>query len=99
MTRTRFQFISSCLNPHGTRAVQKLFEYITTQQQIFMVLSALNSGAVALATDLNGHHVIQHCLIRFSNEDNKASSVPLGSMSIFSYELILTDEIECNLNL
>ncbi|XP_057502350.1 putative pumilio homolog 10 [Actinidia eriantha] len=71
MTRTRFQFISSCLNPHGIRAVQKLFEYITTQQQIFMFLSALNSGAVALATDPNGHHVIQHCLIRFFNEDNK----------------------------
>ncbi|GFY95976.1 hypothetical protein Acr_11g0002820 [Actinidia rufa] len=71
VTRTRLQFISICLNPHGTRVVQKLFEYITTQQQIFMVLSALKSGAVALATDPNGHHVIQHCLIRFSNEDNK----------------------------
>ncbi|PSS17287.1 Pumilio 12 like [Actinidia chinensis var. chinensis] len=71
VTRTRLQFISICLSPHGTRVVQKLFEYITTQQQIFMVLSALKSGAVALATDPNGHHVIQHCLIRFSNEDNK----------------------------
>ncbi|KAH7845407.1 hypothetical protein Vadar_001636 [Vaccinium darrowii] len=71
ITKTQFQLISICLDPHGTRVVQRLLENITSKRQISLVMSALSPGAVVLATDPNGHHVIQHCLIHFSNEDNK----------------------------
>ncbi|XP_022768690.1 putative pumilio homolog 8, chloroplastic [Durio zibethinus] len=66
-----FQLVNICLNVHGTRAVQKLLEKLTTQQQISLVMSALSPGAVALTKDMNGHHVIQYCLKNFSYEDNK----------------------------
>ncbi|KAL6982978.1 hypothetical protein U1Q18_016373 [Sarracenia purpurea var. burkii] len=72
MARSPFQLIGVCLNPHGTRAVQRLLEHITSRHQISILMAALRPGFVALATDPNGHHVIQHCLIHFSNEDNKA---------------------------
>ncbi|XAR48398.1 hypothetical protein NMG60_11031217 [Bertholletia excelsa] len=68
---TRLQLIRLSLNPYGTRSVQKLLEHITSQQQISLVMSALRHGVAALATDQNGHHVIEHCLSHFSNEDNK----------------------------
>ncbi|KAG5542038.1 hypothetical protein RHGRI_021771 [Rhododendron griersonianum] len=71
LTKIQNQLISICLNPHGTRVVQRLLETIDSQRQISLVLSALSPGAVVLATDPNGHHVIQQCLIHFSNEDNK----------------------------
>lgn len=54
--------------------MQRLLETIDSQRQISLVLSALSPGAVVLATDPNGHHVIQHCLIHFSNEENKVVS-------------------------
>ncbi|XP_022772227.1 pumilio homolog 12-like [Durio zibethinus] len=66
-----FRLVNICLNVHGTRAVQKLLENLTTQQQISLVLSALSPGTVALTKDMNGHRVIQHCLKNFSEEDNK----------------------------
>ncbi|KAH7836403.1 hypothetical protein Vadar_000817 [Vaccinium darrowii] len=74
ITKTPFQLISICLDRHGTRLVQRLLENITSQQQISLVMPALSPGAVVLATDPNGHFVIQHCLIHFSNEDNKTAA-------------------------
>ncbi|KDP41654.1 hypothetical protein JCGZ_16061 [Jatropha curcas] len=71
VTKSEFQLVRICLNLHGTRAVQKLLERITSQQQVNIVMSALSPGAVALAKDMNGHHVIKHCLEHFSDEDNK----------------------------
>ncbi|KAJ9186803.1 hypothetical protein P3X46_002336 [Hevea brasiliensis] len=71
VTKSEFQLVRICLNMHGTRAVQKLLERITSKQQVSVVMSALGPGAVALAKDMNGHHVIKHCLEHFSDEDNK----------------------------
>ncbi|CAL5383815.1 unnamed protein product [Camellia sinensis] len=79
VTKSQFQLISICLSPHGTRAAQRLLEHITSQQQISLVISALCPGAVALATDPNGYHVIQHCLANFSNEDNKVILIVPGA--------------------
>ncbi|XVF36371.1 hypothetical protein REPUB_Repub19eG0053000 [Reevesia pubescens] len=66
-----FGLVNICLNVHGTRAVQKLLEKLTTQQQISLAMSVLSRGAVALTKDMNGHRVIQYCLKNFSDEDNK----------------------------
>ncbi|XVE55809.1 hypothetical protein DITRI_Ditri03aG0186900 [Diplodiscus trichospermus] len=66
-----FRLVNICLNVHGSRAVQKLLDKLTTQQQISLVMSALSPGSVALTKDINGHRVIQYCLKNFSDEDNK----------------------------
>ncbi|XWS14766.1 hypothetical protein CRYUN_Cryun35bG0036400 [Craigia yunnanensis] len=66
-----FRLVNICLNVHGTRAIQKLLDKLTTQQQISLFMSALSPGAVALTKDMNGHRVIQYCLKNFSDEDTK----------------------------
>ncbi|KAI8072056.1 armadillo-type protein [Thamnidium elegans] len=65
------ELVKIALNMHGTRAVQKLIEYLSTEQQIKTVTSALNSNVVTLIKDLNGNHVIQKCLHRLSAENNQ----------------------------
>ncbi|KAL5176113.1 putative pumilio 7, chloroplastic [Glycine soja] len=65
------QLVRISLNIHGTRVVQKLIETLKTRQQISLVVAALEPGFLALIKDLNGNHVVQHCLQCLSNEDNK----------------------------
>ncbi|XP_042508694.1 putative pumilio homolog 8, chloroplastic [Macadamia integrifolia] len=71
ITKEEFQLVTICLDTHGTRAVQKLLEHLTTPEQISCVMMALRPGTVILTKDVNGHYVIQNCLQRFSNEDTK----------------------------
>ncbi|KAK2660179.1 hypothetical protein Ddye_006712 [Dipteronia dyeriana] len=71
LTQNNFELVRICLDMHGTRAVQRLMENLNTPQQISLVTAALGNGAVTLTKDMNGHHVIQHCLKYFSDEDNK----------------------------
>ncbi|KAL4278375.1 hypothetical protein GQ457_03G039980 [Hibiscus cannabinus] len=71
VVKNRFQFVNICLNLHGARAIKKLLEKLTTQQQISIVMSAVSPGAVALTKDMNGHRVIQYCLKNFSDKDNQ----------------------------
>lgn len=56
------------LNMHGTRAVQRLIEFISTPHQIYTIIAALHPNVVTLIKDLNGNHVIQKCLHRLSVE-------------------------------
>lgn len=65
------ELVSISLNMHGTRAVQKMIEYLTTPEQIKIATAALNSNAVLLIKDLNGNHVIQKCLNRLSNLESQ----------------------------
>ncbi|KAL4581152.1 hypothetical protein LXL04_017361 [Taraxacum kok-saghyz] len=57
---------SICLNCHGTRAMQKLVEVLTTSDQRTLIVSALRRICVTLAKNTNGYHVIQNCLKLFS---------------------------------
>ncbi|KAG8499260.1 hypothetical protein CXB51_005754 [Gossypium anomalum] len=66
-----FRLVNICLNVRGTRAVQKLLENLTSQQQISLIMSAVTTCVVALTKDMNGHRVIQCCLKIFSDQDNK----------------------------
>lgn len=61
--------VQIALNSHGTRALQKMIEFITTPEQIQTIINALNHRVVELIQDLNGNHVIQKCLNRLSSED------------------------------
>ncbi|GAN00831.1 conserved hypothetical protein [Mucor ambiguus] len=65
------EFLKICLSMHGTRAVQKLIEFLSTKRQIQAVIAALEPNVVALIKDLNGNHVIQKCLHKLSPEHNQ----------------------------
>ncbi|KAI8341260.1 armadillo-type protein [Chlamydoabsidia padenii] len=60
--------VNISLNMHGTRAVQKLIECLSTSDQIQRITSSLHPSVVPLIKDLNGNHVIQKCLYRLSAE-------------------------------
>jgi hypothetical protein len=64
------QIIEVALNTHGTRAVQKLIETLTSREQKSLVISALGPGVVSLIKDLNGNHVVQRCLQRLGADDS-----------------------------
>ncbi|KAK4476992.1 hypothetical protein RD792_016193, partial [Penstemon davidsonii] len=63
--------VSICHDSHGTRAMQKMIETLTTREQRKLVISVLRRITVTLTKSMNGHHVIQHCLKFFPSEDNK----------------------------
>ncbi|EEP79253.1 conserved hypothetical protein [Uncinocarpus reesii 1704] len=63
------QLVSIALNQHGTRALQKMIEFISTPEQTQTVINALRGKVVELVQDLNGNHVIQKCLNRLSVAD------------------------------
>ncbi|KAJ1724255.1 hypothetical protein LPJ53_001468 [Coemansia erecta] len=63
--------VSISLNMHGTRAVQKMIESLSSQEQITYVIDALHGSVVMLIRDLNGNHVIQKCLSQLSSDNNQ----------------------------
>ncbi|CAL8996265.1 unnamed protein product [Prunus brigantina] len=65
------QLICISLDTRGTRSVQKLLKYVTTKEQITLIMRALSPGVVALSKNSNGQHVIEHCLEHFSVQDNE----------------------------
>ncbi|PXF48814.1 Pumilio domain-containing protein [Gracilariopsis chorda] len=58
-------------NMHGTRAVQRMVECLSTPEQVDAVCKALTPAAVALMKDINGNHVIQRCLNRMDPAHNQ----------------------------
>ncbi|XP_047320427.1 putative pumilio homolog 8, chloroplastic [Impatiens glandulifera] len=71
VTKVPGDLVRISLNTHGTRAVQKLIETLTNREQIALVVMALKPCFIDLVKDLNGNHVIQHCLEKFSRKDNE----------------------------
>ncbi|KAJ7570225.1 hypothetical protein O6H91_01G110600 [Diphasiastrum complanatum] len=65
------ELVSISLNMHGTRAVQKLIETLTSPEQVDIVIRSLQPGVVNLIKDLNGNHVVQRCLQHLSNKDSQ----------------------------
>lgn len=63
--------VNISLNMHGTRAIQKMIEYLTTSEQIKIATQAFSTKAVTLIKDLNGNHVIQKCLNRLGSNENQ----------------------------
>ena len=65
------ELVSISLNMHGTRAVQKMIDYLSTKRQIQTIIMSLSLNVVTLIKDLNGNHVIQKCLNRLIPNDNQ----------------------------
>ncbi|KAK0706462.1 armadillo-type protein [Lasiosphaeria miniovina] len=63
------EMVRIALNQHGTRALQKMIEHVTTPVQINTIIEALRYQVVELIQDLNGNHVIQKCLNKLSPKD------------------------------
>ena len=63
--------VKIALNQHGTRALQKMIDFIATREQIDSLIQALKDHVVQMIQDLNGNHVIQKCLNRLSQEDHQ----------------------------
>ncbi|OAX43650.1 ARM repeat-containing protein [Rhizopogon vinicolor AM-OR11-026] len=71
--------VTISLNMHGTRAVQKMIDFLSTRRQtdhryntqIHSIILALSLHVVVLIKDLNGNHVIQKCLNKLAPEDNQ----------------------------
>lgn len=63
--------VTISLNMHGTRAVQKTIDFISTSAQTEAIIGAFSRNVVTLIKDLNGNHVIQKCLNRLSSTDNQ----------------------------
>ncbi|XP_057964897.1 pumilio homolog 12-like [Malania oleifera] len=64
-------FRKICLDTHGTRGIQKLLDCLSTADQIGLMVAALKRITVTLTTNLNGQHVIQHCLKLFSRPNTE----------------------------
>ncbi|KAG8905842.1 hypothetical protein FRB99_008144 [Tulasnella sp. 403] len=71
--------VTISLNMHGTRAVQKMIDFLSTSRQtdqrcnaqIHSIIVALSMHVVTLIKDLNGNHVVQKCLNKLAPEDNQ----------------------------
>jgi len=71
--------VNISLNMHGTRAVQKMIDFLSGRRQtdhryntqIHSIIVALSLHVVVLIKDLNGNHVIQKCLNKLAPEDNQ----------------------------
>ncbi|WFC97357.1 hypothetical protein MYAM1_000067 [Malassezia yamatoensis] len=63
--------VTISLNMHGTRAVQKTIDFISTPAQTQTIIAALSRNVVTLIKDLNGNHVIQKCLNRLEAKDSQ----------------------------
>ncbi|KAL7243534.1 hypothetical protein ACSBR1_015852 [Camellia fascicularis] len=63
-------FMTICCDTPRTHAMQKLQEYLTTQEQKYTLMSVLGWFTIHLTNHMNGNHVIQYCLKIFSDEDN-----------------------------
>ena len=74
--------VQIALNQHGTRALQKMIEFISTSSQIKMIIDAFASQVVDLIQDLNGNHVIQKCLNHLKAEDAQFIFDAVGSQCI-----------------
>jgi hypothetical protein len=74
--------VNISLNMHGTRAVQKMIDFLSSRRQqtdhryntqIHSIIVALSLHVVVLIKDLNGNHVIQKCLNKLAPEDNQVT--------------------------
>jgi len=63
--------VSISKNMHGTRAVQKMIECLSSPAQVQLIVKVLSGSVVELIQDLNGNHVIQRCLNRLTPKDNQ----------------------------
>lgn len=63
--------VSVSMNVHGTRAVQKIIDYVDTKNEVDSIRTAFKPNIVILIQDPNSNHVIQRCLHKLSFQDKQ----------------------------
>lgn len=58
--------IKIALDSHGTRALQRLIEVVSTQDETDLIITSCKNHIVQLSRDLNGNHVVQKMLTQFN---------------------------------
>lgn len=90
------EMVKIALNSHGTRALQKMIEFINTPEQIQTIINALQHKVVELIQDLNGNHVIQKCLNRLDNTDAQVRDHPGNIQEIANNLQFIFDAVGIN---
>lgn len=76
--------------------MQKLLENLQDPNQVKLLMKALHRGATTLAMDLNGHHVIQYCLVHFHTDINMVMCFRVfGLLILFDVHLLCKNVVEC----
>lgn len=57
------------INQHGTRALQKIIDKLSNDYQLSLLVKGLLNFIIELIKDLNGNHVIQKILNKYSSEN------------------------------
>lgn len=65
------QLLKICLDSHGTRAFQKLIDIIDTNEDIEIIIQGISPHIITLSRDLNGNHVVQKILTKFTPIQNQ----------------------------
>ena len=60
---TSSELLRISLDPHGTRAFQKLIDVIETEEEINIIIDKVSPHVVTLIYDSNGNHLIQKSLL------------------------------------
>ncbi|KAL4355220.1 hypothetical protein GQ457_06G002880 [Hibiscus cannabinus] len=83
------RFLEICTDVHGSRTVQKFIDRITTREQRCILFSALRPIAVILAKNSNGHHIIQECLLKFSNRELRVMCIFVSDTYLDYYRNVI----------
>ncbi|CUM55388.1 uncharacterized protein AC631_03255 [Debaryomyces fabryi] len=65
----QYNLFQISINQHGTRALQKIINSLNNDYQLSLLISGLSPFIIELIKDLNGNHVIQKILNKYSPEN------------------------------
>lgn len=65
----QFNLFLISINQHGTRALQKIIDRMNNTYQLLLLVKGLKPYIIELIKDLNGNHVIQKILNKYSPEN------------------------------
>lgn len=65
----QFNLFLISINQHGTRALQKIIDRMNNPYQLLLLVKGLKPYIIELIKDLNGNHVIQKILNKYSPEN------------------------------
>lgn len=65
----QFNLFLISINQHGTRALQKVIDRMSSDYQLSLLIKGLKPYIIELIKDLNGNHVIQKILNKYSPEN------------------------------
>jgi hypothetical protein len=81
--------LNLCLNPHGTRVIQRLIEFLKTERIIDKFIECVIPIIIDLVKDINGNHIIQKYVLMVPKIDF------IFEILIANYMVVATDKHGC----